>query len=152
MIPRSLALLMFIPSLAFTQSAPGQFLHFKIDLPTGITLVPIDRPMMDFDLYELRTSESQVIARVYAGNHPDFKFDPSKHVRKGIGSGITITQSRPGDNQSDLLFEFEGLRYKSQAGSPWSRIHVFDISPDPVQRNLVTLAFEHIQITKKSID
>jgi hypothetical protein len=51
-----------------------------------------------------------------------------------------------------LLLEFEGLSYKSQPYSPWSRLHLFEVSINPSVRGSLVSAFKNISVAHANLD
>jgi hypothetical protein len=142
--------LAFVAPGVIHAQVPNDFLHFRLVLPAGYSITQLNRPMMDFDLYDVKLSGVGLIARLYVGNHPDFSADPGKYIRRKISQDITLVEPKawPGD----MLIEFDNLKYKLSSQSPWTRIHVFDITKDPAQRQIITSALHQIQIAKRNLD
>ena len=106
---------------------------------------------MDFDIYELKFNGS-IVARVYVGGHPEFKYKPSICTKIDIEPDIIMIEKKYGVEPYEFLLEFNNLRYKDNDFSPWSEIHVFDITQNQNQRKLITNAFKHIKIYKRNIE
>jgi len=136
--------------LTVPSDSPIDFLHFRLMLPIGYSLRPVDRPMMDFYLYELVAPNRRVIAKIYAGNCPDFTFDSAKHVRHFIAHHLAIVETKPGSPPGDLLIEYN--QRESRRPSAFSRLHLFGFSGSNSQREIVAKAFSQISIVRPVLD
>ena len=128
------------------------FLHFRISMPTGYTLVNKSPRMMDFNLYEIRNDSKLAIAQLYVGNHPQFTFSRSRHTKASVSPSISISQTKDGLAPFEFMLEFAAVKYKGSPGGPWTRIHVFGISNVPGNASMVLSAFKGIQIVRPNIE
>ena len=138
-----------LETVASFQQVPHDFFHFRLLLPARYSIKEIDRPMMDFNLYEVKSPVGTTTARLYVGNCPRFSFDPSRYVRRRLNADTILTE--PKSWPGEILVEFENLKYQRSNQSPWTRIHAFDISKDSRQRQVITSALEQIQIVQREL-
>lgn len=102
--------------------------HYGIKVPTGFSLKSRDLPMMDFEVWDItRAADGKVVGMIYLGNHPDCPDlkklgGEVKHTK--AGEWVLKAELKNDSGHLESLLEAEGVRYKTQDYSVWSRVHV----------------------------
>lgn len=130
--------------------------HYDIDISAGYRIGHLERPVDDFDLYEVRPlGRNSPRLLLYFGNHPRFprlKWSTAAVVASKDGETTKTYSFSEKYPQIEGLMTFDGLTYKDSGASPFTCVHYFATGLTDATARAFDEIVKSIRVSKRHLD